>query len=143
MPLPLLLASCVASPDDDLLVASAAIDFGASADGRLLANGKPFHLKGAVWFGAESQGAPLGLAERRAVDLFDFLSGNDFNAVKLLFGHPESVFHHALVEKLGVGWESSGIERTILEVRKSIQPTEFARAVGESQTCPLRAVQTD
>ena len=91
MPLPLLCACCVASPDDDLLVASAAIDFGAGSDGRLLANGKPFYIKGAVWFGAEAQGAPLGLAERRAVDLFDFLSGNDFNAVKLLFNWEDFV----------------------------------------------------
>lgn len=91
MPLPLLWASCVASTDDDLLIASAAIDFGANSDGRLLANGKPFHIKGAVWFGAESHGAPLGLAERRAVDLLDFLSGNDFNAVRLLFNWEDFV----------------------------------------------------
>lgn len=61
------------------------------AHGKLYANGAPFDVKGANWYGSESQtGPPGGLHIHPPAWYFDFLSTHGFNAIRWLFNH-ESV----------------------------------------------------
>ena len=57
-------------------------------DGKLLANGKEFRIKGINWFGSESgPWPPFGL-DHNSIDFYlKFLADNGFNAVRLLFNH--------------------------------------------------------
>lgn len=66
---------------------SSPIDFEAR-DGQLFANGEPFYVKGANWFGSEGRtGPPGGLSAHTVGWYLDFLSANGFNAIRLLFNH--------------------------------------------------------
>ncbi len=63
------------------------IDFQAR-DGLLFADGEPFYVKGAAWFGSENRAAPpLGLDKHPMAWYYDFLRRHDFNAVRFLFNH--------------------------------------------------------
>ena len=54
----------------------------------LLANGEPFTLKCATWYGAESRvGPPYGLDKHTADHYFAFLQANRFNTVRIPFCH--------------------------------------------------------
>ena len=65
----------------------------ASADGGLIANGKPFIIKGLVWWGAESARAlPGGLEWRSLDDVLAMLARYGFNALKLPFLHQHVLF---------------------------------------------------
>ena len=57
-------------------------------DGKLLANGKEFRIKGINWFGSESgPWPPFGL-DHNSIDFYlKFLADNGFNAIRLLFNH--------------------------------------------------------
>ena len=64
-----------------------------AVDGALLANGKPFRLKGVTWWGAESAHALPGGLERRSLDeLLGMLARYGFNAIKLPFLHQHVLF---------------------------------------------------
>lgn len=66
-------------------------------DGKLLANGKEFRIKGINWFGSESgPWPPFGL-DHNSIDFYlKFLADNGFNAIRLLFNH-QSVLENELV----------------------------------------------
>jgi hypothetical protein len=54
-----------------------------ATDGQLLANGKPFRVKGVTWWGAESAHALPGGLELRSLDeIFALLAKYGFNAIK-------------------------------------------------------------
>ena len=64
-----------------------------SVDGQLLANGKPFRIKGVTWWGAESAGAlPGGLEHRSLDEVLSLLAKVGFNAIKLPFLHQHVLF---------------------------------------------------
>jgi hypothetical protein len=58
-----------------------------SERGQILVNGRPFHLKGANWFGFETETFyPHGLWGATTMDrVFAFMRANDFNAVRVPF----------------------------------------------------------
>ena len=62
--------------------------FGTKFDGKLYANGEPFHIKGVNWYGTESGLWPPGGMEFHDVEWYvKFLAKNQFNAIRLLFNH--------------------------------------------------------
>ena len=64
-----------------------------SVDGQLLANGKPFRIKGVTWWGAESARAlPGGLEQRSLDEVLGLLAKFGFNAIKLPFLHQHVLF---------------------------------------------------
>ena len=64
-----------------------------SVDGSLLANGKPFRVKGVTWWGAESARAlPGGLEHRSLDEVLGLLARYGFNAIKLPFLHQHVLF---------------------------------------------------
>ena len=63
------------------------LDF-AGRDGILRANGVPFSIKGANWFGSEAFNGPPGGLDKHSVGWYlDFLKQHKFNAIRLLFNH--------------------------------------------------------
>jgi hypothetical protein len=55
-----------------------------SVNGQLMANGRPFHLKGTNWFGYETaQRMPFGLDEHDMDFYFRFLADHKFNALRV------------------------------------------------------------
>ena len=81
-----------------------------SVDGALLANGRPFRLKGVVWWGAESsRSVPGGLEKRSLDEVLGVLERYGFNAIKIPFLHqfvlfdeelPDTSFDHRLNPQL-------------------------------------------
>ena len=71
-----------------------------SMDGKLYANGQPFHVKGINWYGSEHRtGAPAGL-HKHSIDYYmDWLASKGFNAIRLLFNH-ESVVTNPPIESV-------------------------------------------
>ena len=64
-----------------------------SVNGGLRANGKPFRLKGVVWWGAESStGLPAGLDKRSIDELLAMVAHYGFNAIKIPFLHQHVLF---------------------------------------------------
>ena len=64
-----------------------------SVGGTLHANGRPFRLKGVLWWGAESSRALPGGLESRSVDeLLGLVARYGFNAIKLPFLHQHVLF---------------------------------------------------
>ena len=72
---------------------SATLRLSSSSEGRLLANGRPFVLKGVTWWGAESARAvPGGLDKRSLDEILAMLARSGFNAIKLPFLHQHVLF---------------------------------------------------
>ena len=66
-------------------------------DGMILANGDPFIIKGATWWGAESSAAlPGGLRERSLDDIVTFVTAHGFNAIKLPVLHQHALFNRPI-----------------------------------------------
>mmetsp|Transcript_26468 Transcript_26468/g.67219 ORF Transcript_26468/g.67219 Transcript_26468/m.67219 type:complete len:737 (-) Transcript_26468:276-2486(-) len=89
----------------------------AGRGGKLLANGKPFHIKGVNWVGSEARaGPPLGLDKHNIAWYMEWLRSNKFNAIRLLFNH-EMILSDAPLEPpnevvygKGAPWESPELE---------------------------------
>lgn len=57
-------------------------------DGRLMANGKPFLIKGVNWWGTEGPTRVFGGLKQRSMDgLLDFIVEQGFNAIRILVSH--------------------------------------------------------
>jgi hypothetical protein len=62
--------------------------FQTGSNGQLLANGKPFTVKGINWWGTEGPTRTFGGLKDRSMDgLLDFIKDNDFNAIRILVNH--------------------------------------------------------
>ncbi|KAL1525711.1 hypothetical protein AB1Y20_020556 [Prymnesium parvum] len=80
------------------------LEFGTKFDGKLYANGEPFHIKGINWFGSESGPFPPGGMEFHDVSWYcAFLAQHKFNAIRILFNH-KAVLDDVLVD---AGWPNA------------------------------------
>ena len=76
----------VASPPP--IPAIAAPGFQTGTNGRLMANGKPFTIKGINWWGTEGPSRTFGGLRERSMDgLLDFIEEQGFNAIRILVNH--------------------------------------------------------
>lgn len=65
--------------------------------GELMANGKPFTIKGTTWWGAESGAAlPGGLRYCSVDEIVTFVSRNSFNAIKIPLLHQHVLFNEPI-----------------------------------------------
>ena len=62
--------------------------FQTGANGKLMANGKPFVIKGVNWWGTEGSTRTFGGLKSRSMDsLLDFIEEQGFNAIRILLNH--------------------------------------------------------
>ena len=99
-----------------------------SMDGKLYANGQPFHVKGINWFGSETEmTVPGGLRERRMGELLDFVRDSGFNALRILVNH-----HFVLVNRqLNAGGFDEGLNPELVNLRYLEMLEHLIREAGK------------
>ena len=97
-------------------------------DGKLYANGQPFHVKGINWFGSETEmTVPGGLRERRMGELLDFVRDSGFNALRILVNH-----HFVLVNRqLNAGGFDEGLNTELVNLRYLEMLEHLIREAGK------------
>ena len=62
--------------------------FQTGSNGRLMANGKPFLIKGINWWGTEGPTRTFGGLKQRSMNgILDFIQEHEFNAIRILVSH--------------------------------------------------------
>ena len=102
--------------------------FETGTDGRLMANGKEFVIKGINWWGTEGPTRVFGGLRKRSMDgLLDFIQEQGFNAIRILVSH-----HAVLINgKIAAGEYDEGRTPELVNLRYLDQIDLFMRKAAD------------